>query len=74
MRSENVFLAASRIPNRYTLCHALAQATRQLHVASTRTQDTTNKVLVDIGSGSYGMVVKSQVLPPPPTELDVLSI
>lgn len=53
MRSEKVFEAASRIPNRYSLCQTTARATRRMHVPSTRPQDTMNEVLSAIGNGVY---------------------
>lgn len=62
MRSEHVFVASSRISNRYSLCQTIAQATRRLHVTSTRTQDTMNQVLCDIGSGRYGLAIKPLAL------------
>jgi hypothetical protein len=70
MRSDKVFEAASQIPNRYRLCQAAARATRRLHIPSTRTQDTMNDVLTDIGGGRFGGVVKNQDPPLPPSETD----
>jgi hypothetical protein len=74
MLSENIFPAASRIPNRYKLCQALAKATRRLHLPSTRTQDTTNQILIDIGRGTYGTIVAAQAMLPPPPELEVATV
>lgn len=75
MRSEIVFEAASRIPNRYSLCLAAARATRRLHVPSTRTQDTMNQVLIDISSGKYGSVIETpEISSPAPPESDVLAL
>jgi hypothetical protein len=70
MRSDKVFEAAIQIPNRYSLCQAAARATRRLHVPSTRTQDTMNDVLTDIGVGKYGGVIKEQEAPQPPSATD----
>jgi hypothetical protein len=72
MRSEHVFIAATRISNRYTLCQTIAQATRRLHINSTRTADTMNKVLFDIGIGRYGAAIKAQPLPSPPPLIDAI--
>jgi hypothetical protein len=46
MRSDLVFGATNRIPNRFLLVRALAKAARGLHKPGTRIQDTTNDVLV----------------------------
>ena len=45
MRSEMVFAAEHRLPNRYVLCRVLATATRKFHRPATRVEDTTDAVL-----------------------------
>lgn len=45
MRSEMVFAAAHRLPNRYMLCRVLATATRKFHKPATRIEDTTDATL-----------------------------
>ena len=46
MRSELVFGATTRIPNRFLLTKVAARATRKLHRPNTRVQETINDVLV----------------------------
>src|SRR5271165_5114361 len=45
MRSELVFGATVRVPNRYQLAAVLSLATRALHKPGTRIQDTMNAAL-----------------------------
>lgn len=45
MRSDLVFVAMDRIPNRYQLCQLASKATRRMHQPNTRVTDTTNHVL-----------------------------
>ncbi len=45
MRSEMVFAAEHRLPNRYMLCRVLASATRRFHEPATRIEDTTDAML-----------------------------
>lgn len=44
MRSELIFEALAREPNRYLLCRLVAKGTRSLHRPNTRVQDTTNEM------------------------------
>jgi hypothetical protein len=44
MRSDLVFGAISHVPNRYLLAQLASKATRKLHRAGTRMQDTANSV------------------------------
>jgi hypothetical protein len=75
LRSEIVFEAALKVPNRYSLCLAAARATRRLHVPSTRTQDTMNQVLSDISSGRYGSVIETpEVRSPAPPDSDLIAL
>lgn len=62
MRSERVHTAIVQIPNRFNLCGTLSRATRKLHLAQTRTEDTMNIVLEGIGNGTY----KSLLVEPDP--------
>lgn len=50
MRSEMVFAAEHRLPNRYMLCRVLATATRKFHKPATRIEDTTDAMLRRIAS------------------------
>ena len=45
MRSYIVYRANRKIQDRYQLCRTCAIATRQLHISSSRMQDTINIVL-----------------------------
>ncbi|HEY0794912.1 MAG TPA: hypothetical protein VGD64_03950 [Acidisarcina sp.] len=54
MRSDLVYSAAVKLPNRYTLCLTVSRAARKLHIPSTATEVTINKVLSGIASGEFG--------------------
>ena len=53
MRSEHVFSAQHKILNRFMLCQVTAKATKRLHITATRTEDTINRVLMDVGIGQF---------------------
>lgn len=53
MRSEHVFSAQHKILNRFMLCQVTSKATKRLHITATRTEDTINRVLVDVGIGQF---------------------
>lgn len=65
MRSELVYGAGLKIENRFLLATTAMQATRKLHINSTRTEDTVNKVLVEVANGSYAHGELPEVTPPP---------
>lgn len=65
MRSELVYEAGLKIGNRFLLATTAMQATRKLHVSSTRTEDTVNKVLSEVAKGSYAHGELPVVTPPP---------
>jgi len=52
MRSEMVFAAEHRLPNRYMLCRVLATATRKFHKPATRIEDTTDAMLRRIANAN----------------------
>ncbi len=52
MRSEMVFAAEHRLPNRYMLCRVLATATRKFHKPATRIEDTTDAMLRRVASAN----------------------
>ncbi|HEY0757752.1 MAG TPA: DNA-directed RNA polymerase subunit omega [Acidisarcina sp.] len=54
MRSDLVYSAAEKLPNRFTLCLTVARAARKLHIPSTATEVTINKVLSGIAAGEFG--------------------
>lgn len=45
MRSELVYPAVRKLPNRYLLCQVASKATRKFHRPNTRMQDTMNRIL-----------------------------
>jgi hypothetical protein len=65
VRSELVYEAGLKIENRFLLATTTMQATRKLHVNSTRTEDTVNRVLADVGRGTRVHGKLPQVTPPP---------
>jgi hypothetical protein len=72
MRSELVYSAADKVQNRFLLAILTIQAVRRLHVPSTRTEDTANRVLNDLAAGNFIEVATPELKPLPP--IDILSI
>ena len=72
MRSELVYEAGRKIENRFLLATTAMQATRKLHVSSTRTEDTVNSVFAELAKGRYAHGELPEVTPPP--AIDVLLI
>ena len=72
MRSQLVYEAGLKIGNRFLLATTAMQATRKLHVNSTRTEDTVNRVLAEVAQGSYAHGELPELTPPP--AIDVLLI
>ena len=70
MRSELVYEAGLKIENRFLLASTVMQATRKLHVSSTRTEDTVNRVFSEVSKGNrvHGALPKIE----PPPSIDVL--
>jgi hypothetical protein len=71
MRSALVYEAGIRIENRFLLAATVMRAARRLHVTSTRTEDTVNRVLEEVAKGtrSYGQL--PEITPPPTIDLIV---
>jgi len=65
MRSELVYEAGLKIGNRFLLATTAMQATRKLHVSSTRTEDTVNRVFAEVANGRYAHGELPEVTPPP---------
>ena len=65
MRSELVYEAGLKIENRFLLATTAMRATRMLHVNSTRTEDTVNKVLAEVANGTRVHGDLPEVTPPP---------
>lgn len=72
MRSKLVYEAGLKIENRFLLATTAMQATRKLHVNSTRTEDTVNQVLAEVAKGTRIHGKLPEITPPPP--IDVLLI
>ncbi len=68
MRSELVYSAGLKIENRFLLSAMVMRAVRKLHVNSSRTEDTLNKVFVEVAQGRCGPVELPPIEPPPTTE------
>ncbi|HEV2322484.1 MAG TPA: DNA-directed RNA polymerase subunit omega [Terracidiphilus sp.] len=65
MRSQLVYEAGLKIENRFLLATTAMQATRKLHISSTRTEDTVNKVLAEVANGVRVHGKLPEVAPPP---------
>ncbi len=72
MRSELVYSAGLQIENRFLLASTAMQAVRKLHVDSTRTEDTINKVLTEVANNPRFTATLPEIVPPP--ALDYLII
>jgi hypothetical protein len=68
MRSELVHCAGRVIENRFLLATVAIQSVRMLHIDSTRTEETTNRVFSDISQGRYVPTTLPVPVPPPPIE------
>jgi hypothetical protein len=65
MRSELVYEAGIKIENRFLLAATTMRAARKLHVSSTRTEDTLNRVLSEVAKGRCAHGDLPTVAPPP---------
>jgi hypothetical protein len=72
MRSELVYSAGIRVPNRFLLSTVAIMAVRRLHVTSTRVEETANQVFSDVANGIYVQVTLPEVKPLP--HIDTLLI
>ncbi|HEY1502437.1 MAG TPA: hypothetical protein VGF88_22870 [Acidobacteriaceae bacterium] len=68
MRSNLVYSAGLQIENRFLLATIVMRAVRRLHIDTTRTEDTANKVFVDIANGRYAPTALPEPVPPPSIE------
>lgn len=73
MRSKLVYEASLKIENRFLLATTAMQATRKLHVSSTRTEDTVNRVLGEVARGTRVHGELPEITPPPPIDLLVIT-
>jgi hypothetical protein len=72
MRSNLVYRAALKIENKFLLSTTVMQAVRKLHISSTRTEDTSNRVLIDVAEGRYAHGALPEIVPPPTIETLVI--
>lgn len=72
MRSQLVYQAGLKIENRFLLATTAMRATRKLHVSSTRTEDTVNRVFAEVANGTPVHGELPEITPPP--AIDVLLI
>jgi len=68
VRSELVYLAGLKIDNRFLLSSTVMRVARMLHVNSSRTEDTLNRVFADVAEGRFTEVKLPEIVPPPPIE------
>jgi hypothetical protein len=68
MRSTLVYSAGIQIENRFLLATVVMRAVRTLHISSTRTQDTANRVFAEIANGRFTPTSLPDLLPPPSIE------
>jgi hypothetical protein len=72
MRSALVYSAGLKIENRFLLSATVMAAVRKLHVNSSRTEDTLNKVFSEVAEGRCAHGSMPAITPPPP--IDVLLV
>ena len=65
MRSELVYTAGIQIENRFLLAATVMRVVRRLHVNSTRTEDTINKVFTDVANKRQFIGELPETTPPP---------
>jgi len=73
MRSKLVYSAGLKIQNRFLLSAMVMRAVRKLHVSSTRTEDTLNRVFADVAEGRYIDLDLPEIVPPPVIETLVIA-
>lgn len=65
MRSNLVYSAGRTIENRFLLATVVIRAVRVLHINSTRTEDTANRVFSEISEGRYASAILPEPAPLP---------
>jgi len=73
MRSDLVYSAGLKIENRFLLSATVMRAVRMLHVNSSRTEDTLNRVFREVAQGRYTDVKLPEIAPPPPIDALVVA-
>ena len=72
MRSDLVFTASQKIPNRFMLCRLASESARRLHKTTTSIQDSLNEVFTVLG-GDQAAVVKPAPLNTPVIALEAMA-
>jgi len=72
MRSELVYGAGLKIENRFLLAATAMRAASKLHVGSTRTEDTVNRVLIEVAKGKCVHGILPEIKPPEPIDALVI--
>ena len=65
MRSELVYEAGLKIENRFLLAAIVMRAAKKLHVTSTRTEDTVNRVFAEVANGRRLHEELPEIVPAP---------
>ena len=73
MRSQLVYEAGLKIENRFLLAATAMRAAKRLHLTSTRTEDTVNKVLAEVAKGTPMLGKLPEITPPPPIDMLVIT-
>jgi hypothetical protein len=63
-----VYSAGLQVENRFLLATIVMRAVRTLHVDSTRTEDTANRVFADVANGRYIQTKLPEIAPLPVVE------
>lgn len=69
MRSELVYEAALKIENRFLLAAVVMRAAKKLHITSTRTEDTVNRVFFEVAKGNRLHGELPEIVPPPAIDM-----
>lgn len=73
MRSELVYQAGLKIENRFLLSATVIRAVRMLHINSSRTEDTVNRVFAEVAQGRYVDMKMPAIAPPPAIDALVIA-
>ena len=61
MRSQLVYSAGLVIPNRFLLASVTMKAVQKLHITTTRTADTANRVFSEVAQGRFTEVSMPEI-------------
>ena len=65
MRSDVVYAANLQVHNRFLLASTVMRAVRKLHVGSTRTEDTINRIFTEVANNRELIGELPEIVPPP---------